>query len=165
MCSNPWKYHFYRRIRTTQERRLVKAANDWADEYGKVHVRGRRSKMPNSWDEFHHTRQKSWKKFRKTQYRDHGLRHDRNRHEMVVYEPPGGYWYDRSTYRAYTEHFDRMDVPYVVEPIRELYSRSYCPYRRQIYYYYQTVAWTIVWWADKDVGVDMIRPKSWRFWF
>lgn len=62
---------FYRRIRTTHERRWAHA---WDDEEFAPKVRSRRNarNLPNSWDDIPRFdwRHRSWKRYRKHQWKD-----------------------------------------------------------------------------------------------
>lgn len=66
------RYGWYRHLKTTNERRQAVDNWDAYDEYGIV-VRPRGSRgyhgLPNSWDDYHRTDTRSWKKHRKTQWR------------------------------------------------------------------------------------------------
>jgi len=65
--GNKWRYRFYRKIKTTQERKMWHSI---PKEY-KIHARLKRSSsmLPNSWDDINRCTQKNWKSFRKTQYK------------------------------------------------------------------------------------------------
>ena len=57
------KGHYYRRIRTTQERRW----SCFDHEY--FRMKRNHKNIPNSWDDIQRHFQRNWKKFRKTQYK------------------------------------------------------------------------------------------------
>lgn len=64
----------FREPRSTQERRAIfQIAADIAEASIPIHLRGKRSfrNLPNAWDDFCRERTRSWKNYRKTQYRSH----------------------------------------------------------------------------------------------
>lgn len=76
-CKHPYEYRkdpvpltgklscgrFFRRIKTTQERRWNEAHKDI------VRIRGNRKNLPDNWEDIPKDGQRCWKKQRKTQYK------------------------------------------------------------------------------------------------
>ena len=167
---------YYRRVRTTQERRFS------YDGEHKNYVRGKRRgcNIPSSYDDIASCVQKTWKVKRKRQYRE-GRRGKKN--EVVV-----GKW---STSWNFQEYCEEHNIPFAVEEVREYYTYqrpeikrvkdlyvpaySYCwPKERQ---YQVGFVWTykrvetghmitykswrireykLIWWSDKDIGIEYI---------
>lgn len=149
-----WRYHWLRRPRTNRERRLENLGSDWADEFGKIRVRGRRTapNLPTWYDDIPHCKQKTWKKRRKTQHREHGLRHDENRHEILIGHPKWG----RMSSWMYEDYFETFDIPFEKEAIREHYW-WFSDIYRQWRHHTRIVAYRIVWWSKKDIGIEYLK--------
>lgn len=138
---------------TAREKRLSFAVRDWEDEYGCVHIRGcRRAHMlPDSFDDIWRRPQKSWKKKRKTQYRDpcRGPQH-----EITI-----GTDSIRPPCRRYEEYFEEHDIPYFIETIRNVRIKTSW-WRELPFRYSSIVGYRIVWWSTKDIGIDFISPGT-----
>ncbi len=63
--------HCLRRMRTTQEVRWRDHGFEEAREMG-IRLKGRRRDLPNYWDDFYRGQTRSWKKYRRHQYRNEG---------------------------------------------------------------------------------------------
>lgn len=166
MRDGRWNYRSYRNIRTSQERRNVSLGCDWAEEYGKIRVRGRRSaaNIPNSWDDISYNYEKGWKKKRKTQYRD---KPRGKRHEIILMEPKYIYYFcHRDRYRKYTDYFEAHDIPFHKEPIkiRRWYRyHNFYRFRQEFFSRTETIGWQIVWWTDKNLGLEYLCDSV-RYW-
>jgi len=62
--------HYYRRVRTTNERRDLAACevDDDVRDYN-IKIRGRRKELPDAWDDVGRQYHKNWKNFRKHQWK------------------------------------------------------------------------------------------------
>lgn len=156
------KYHFLRHPQTTQERRQSSVCTDWKDDYGKVKLRPNRNQtnLPDTWDDIHIFSQKTWKKKRKTQYRQAGLRTEANQYELIlcldIEDLPIPFhseeWHYINTYR-YEQYFLDNDIPFVILPIKQeriWWSRLREEWRSANY----TVGNHIIWWSFTDIGID-----------
>jgi hypothetical protein len=179
-----WKYNCCHAGRVQQELR----ANSEYREDGERVKWGRGSRGKHQLDQWlndkPHNHEKSWKRKRKTQYRDrasmqeHTLEFDNN-----VYK-----WWDVQ------EWFDDHDIPCRIERINETWTQTQThrwkrietgpyPYidakgiKRYRYHYehvrvrltkpitYQcsrTIGWRLTWWSDKDIGIEYVLKRC--FW-
>ena len=137
------KYNFtgYRSFRNQQEKKA------YYDEPELVRAKRRPNNLPNCWEnEYYIETPKSWKKSRTTQYRENrGARH-----EIVL--PV-----DVSTWRL-KEHLLEQDIPFVIEEKREKYLGKHW-WSRKPYWYSRHVSFKLVWWSDKDIGINYILQK------
>jgi hypothetical protein len=170
--KNRWKYRAYRSITTKQER----IANcEYIDDEGR-HKWGRpkrNSYRLDPWNhEPRHERQKSWKRKR--------IYQQRSRSELQEH---GIYIDDKNFFSWYIEEwFDDHDIPYKIEEIREpryriVYGywtskiiqphpnrielkRTYIKYEiPKRYKYSKTIGWNLIWWSNKDIGIEYILNK------
>lgn len=143
---------YYRSIRTTQERR---ANGTRKDHEAAQWRRAKRSaaNIPNSYDDFTITHQKSWKKKRKTQYRCGG----RGEHHQieVIY---GKYQWHVKLHNL-VGYFEDVDIPYRIEYIREVYS-YYSVYHNKLCFGSRVLGFKIHWWTNKRINLDSILTKD-----
>lgn len=149
-------YSYYRHPRTTQELRAQQMGSDWEDEYGKIPLRLRRDNLPDTYDDIGIRRQKTWKKTRKTQYRQAGFRRPENRHELTIHRIEDGRpWWRQLEYRRFEDYLEAHKIPFVMEIITEpYYFRMWITHH--IVRRTHAIAWKFVWWSDKDIGVEYI---------
>lgn len=181
-------YHYYRRIRTTQERRAGQNSK---------YVRAKRNfaNLPNAYDDVRSTHQKTWKIKRLKQYRD---KPRGRRHEYII----DNCWRSEWQFRDYCEEHD---IPHTVEPIKEeytykrnvtnkvvLYTRTVYatkyvkidgktrivtdyshPIGKRDFYGWiptgeveyikatKTIGYRLIWWYNKDIGIERIVNRKW----
>lgn len=149
------KYRSLRRPKTTQERRLFSQLSDWEEEYGTVYTRPNRNarRLPNAWDDIPiRANDKSWKAKRKTQ------QHENKRHQFEFYID-GVY-----NGRDYERFFIEQSISCSVEPVVKS-KIVFSTYRNEYVTRFETIGYHIVWWHDKDVGINFFRPNISRHWF
>lgn len=95
-----YKYGYYRGVKTTNERRA------WYNEDCKGLVRGRRNprNLPNAYDDYPISYERSWKRKRKTQYRCGPKR--------KKFEAYFQFSQDYYAYRNFTDYLDKHDIYY-----------------------------------------------------
>jgi hypothetical protein len=164
-----YKNRDYRRVSIRQEMH----ANCLIIEDGERIKWGRASRgmRMDPWhDEPRHNKQKSWKKKRKTQYRN-SIRCVKNRQETTI---P----YDRLALWRLEQYFEKYDIPYQIIKIghveRKIFQHLYTHMvinsvltkvllDKPIAYKYNCSIIDfvrIIWWSPKDIGIDrIIRQK------
>ena len=145
----------YRAPKTYRELRLLTLVDDWEDEFGKIHTRGRRRFIPTDRDDVHTVHQRTWKHMRKTQYRLSGTRSVR--HEL--YMPNEN---DLNFYRIRDTRIVRLreylvahDIPHQEEVVREPYY-LYSELRQKWMLRYKILGYNLTWWSPKDIGVEYV---------
>ena len=122
---------WYRCMRTTAEKRANQNCK---------YVRAKRHScnLPDPWDDNPHCTQKNWKVKRSHQYRigTRGQRHE------VLTGIDNFKWPQVWNIEQYLKEHD---IPYRLEPTRKMSI---------------TVAYKLVWWSDKDIGLEYILRKS-----
>lgn len=140
---------YYRSLSTVSEKRAFYATLDWKDEYGIVRIRGRRRPhhLPDIYDDIPITRQKTWKKKRRTQYR---VEPRGERHEIFV----DSIKYQRPYYR-YEEYFKKHDIPFRIENESE-WTIRWSHMFEQHRYFSVLRGYRVIWWSNKDIGIDLV---------
>lgn len=131
---------FYRRPRTTQERRVNGKRSKWA--------RGRRNQanLTNTWDDRCSCVQNTWKVKRRQQYREHG-----RGQQHTIFLPNGGgpswrFWVN--TWEL-EEWFNDHDIPFRLEKVHEFETRVETHQR-----VYKSIGW------EPYTYVQEIRPRK-----
>lgn len=164
---------WYRSLRTTAERR----ANSNPEVKDFVRAKRRGKNLPNSWDDYRVCVQKTWKERHKTRYRV-GKRGQR--HEYFL----SGTW-SRKYEWDFIEYCEAHNIPHTVEPVHKSYTYyrkeqvfiptldvfgkpvlhpiygcrtgewvftgKYTEHRGT-----QTIGTKLIWWSDKDIGIEYI---------
>lgn len=120
------RYHYYRRPKTTQERRWGYAHYEY--------VRGGRkpSQLPTSYDDISVCEQKSWKKKRDTQYKVGGRGKEHIVYLPYVYQERFTRWSDTATERKLLAYFDDHDISYRKVDDIEVWDEEYFVYTYRI---------------------------------
>jgi hypothetical protein len=135
--------HYYRRPKTTAERRINGSRKDrelcqWS------RAKRRSNNLPTLYHDISTKMQKSWKKSRKRQYRGRGKQHGIEVNSRVCEWEIENYL---------VEH----NIPHRLEPIKTLVTKYY---RGVSYRYSHQIGTRIIWWADKDIGIDYILKRT-----
>ena len=139
------KYNFtgYRSFRNQQEKKAYYAEPDL------VRHKRRPNRLPNDWEnEYYITPSKSWKKNRKTQYRE-----DRGQKNEIVLPTKICTW-------SLKEFLFDQDIPFVIEEDREK-RKTQCWWGSGNGWYWCsiTIRTRLIWWSTKDIGIDYILRK------
>lgn len=113
MSRRRYTHGSYRRIRTTQERRL-----SFACEAQYVRPSRNFMNLPNSWDDKAVHGDTSWKGIRKKQWRAEGRG---KQHEIVLDTNDKNRWRWLAEY-AVRDYFQKYDIPYRIERLTEQYT-------------------------------------------
>lgn len=124
MSKKKWRYNWYRRPCVHQqmvencELREDGERVDWSRG-------GRRPHDLDPWtNEPRHSKQKSWKKKRKNQYREAGIRTDANKHVIFITE-----WRDMWQLEEYLEKYN---IPFIKKEKRTIYYKKHIQRTKQV---------------------------------
>lgn len=134
MKKKRWRYRSYRSPRTTQERRLNGSRKDRdqsESNYKWSRKKRCRHNLPNMYDDIPYAHQRSWKKRRKTQYRQGGERRVKHEEHFWFYrgsKKDGSWKYDALEMQRYRRVFDevrQLGVYYKSETVKTEKGRGY----------------------------------------
>jgi hypothetical protein len=142
-----WKYRWYRRINTRQERI---ANSEYRDEGRRIKW-GRPKRSPwrlDPWnDEPRHTKQKSWKKKRKKQYYVDGRG-----------KPYKTTFYDRVDLWNFKEECERLGIPYKVEHKAIRRRKVWYQYEKRVFWGYENIFLNHILYKRAIFKVEKIDP-------
>lgn len=143
--ANWYAYNrFYRRNRFYQ---IMRESSKKADEYG---IRGR-AKYRRRNREPRHTHQKSWKVFRKTQYRERGIRCKENE-QVFLTDDHMTMWYIQ-------QYCTQMNIPIRVEK-EVILERRWSDFRNAYYDAYIGIKIKITCWSKHFINFEEISRKG-----
>jgi hypothetical protein len=176
--KNKYKYHYYRPVRVRAEMRDACVIK----EDGVREQWGRRTMHDlDPWNlEKCHGYQKSWKKLRRTKYREAGLKSGKNKYTLGVKD-----WFNM---RKLEKYFKAYNIPYCINERGHRELVRYTRYTKNVFVGYKKYVcgngkerlwpeykevvlnppeeyrywnrhidgYDITWWSDKDIGVNYI---------
>jgi hypothetical protein len=183
-----WKYNYCHAGRVQQELR----ANSEYREDGERVKWGRGCRSIHELDQWlndkPHNREKSWKRKRKTQYRDRAQMQEYvlDFDDILFNDWELNEWFDdhdipyrwetfrKAEYRTikgYWRNVFDYTIPYVdhrgINRLRCIYKRVFVPYKKPRRDKYSKITgYRLTWWSDKDIGIEQLMTRfscSWRF--